>query len=113
MKMDRSMRDDGQGKYAVINLRKLRETSWIGTFERWTTKVEQALATLETVGALEWGRERAGNEFFLIKLKDKHAQAALSAYADSAEVDDPEWASAVRDLARRSGTAHPLCKTPD
>ena len=114
MKMDRNLNDDGLGKYAVINLRRLNETcGHTGTFDRWTPAVEQALKTLEEVGALEWGRAGHPDEFFILKLKDKHAQAALYGYAASAETDDAEWAAEVDALALRSGPAHPLCKRPD
>lgn len=113
MKMDRNENLDGVGKYAIINLRKLTEKCDGGTFRRWSPEVEQALNILESVGVLEWGRTGEADEFFLIKLKDKHAQAPLFAYAASAKVEDPEWAEEIEELARRSGPAHPLCKTPD
>ena len=114
MKMDRNENADGCGKYAVINLRKLNHLAGhLGTFQRWSPEVQQALDTLEGVGALEWGRVGEPDEFFLIKLKDKHAQVALLEYADSAVNDDPEFAAEVAELAHRSGPSHPLCKTPD
>lgn len=51
MKLDRNSNPDGRGKYALINLR--------------TNKVE-------------WGDE---DQFFVIKYKDRFAEAALRAYA--------------------------------
>lgn len=114
MKMDRNLNADGLGKYAVINLRRLNATNGnIGAFERWSPEVAQALKTLEDVGALEWGTVGTRDEFFLIKLKDKHAQAALLGYAASAEEDDFEWAEEVAEMARRSGRANQWCKSPD
>ena len=86
MKLDRNLNANGKGKYALLNLRNDR---------------------------IEWGFVGASDEFFVIKLKDKYAQAALIAYADAAEHDDPEWAKEVRELAQRSGKNHPLCKQPD
>lgn len=113
MKMYRNLNEDGCGKYAVINLRKLNELCPGGTFDRWTPGVEAAIKTLEDVGALEWGAVGSPDEFFLIKLKDAHAQAALLGYADSINYVDKEFAAEVYELASRSGHAHPLCKQPD
>ena len=114
MKLDRNETDDGLGKYAVINLRKLNETcGHHSTFHRWSPEVEKALKTLEEVGALEWGRVGDPDEFFLMKLKDKYAMNALMAYSSSAYKDDPEFADEVRHMALRSGPFHPLCKKPD
>lgn len=114
MKMDRNQNADGLGKYAIINLRKLNETCGNpSTFERWTPGIETALKTLESVGVLEWGCVGEPDEFFLVKLKDRHAEAALKGYAESAAVTDPEWASEVQQLATRSGMNSPFCKSPD
>lgn len=112
--MDRNITDDGIGKYALLNLRKLNEVcSYPSTFERWTPEVAQALKTLEEVGALEWGRVGEKDEFFVVKLKDKHSMHALMAYHASIYKDDPEFAESVREMAMRSGPFHPLCKAPD
>ena len=114
MKMDRNLNDDGIGKYAVINLRRLNDLcGHVGTFRRWTPAVEQALMTLENLEVLDWGRTGAPDEFFLIRLRDKHAMHALMAYHASVYKDDPEFANEVRDMALRSGPFHPLCKAPD
>jgi hypothetical protein len=53
------------------------------------------------------------DDFFVIKLKDANAQAALLAYAASAEGTDPELAEDVRRLAGHAGPSHPLCRKPD
>lgn len=112
--MDRNMNDDGTGKYAVINLRKLNEVcGHAGVFERWSPAVEQALKTLEEVGALEWGRVGEPDEFFLIKLKDLFASGALRGYAAMADGVDPEWAAEVRELLTRAGIDSPFCQRPD
>lgn len=114
MKLDRHINDDGLGKYAVINLRRLQELcGGQTTFERWTPGVAQALKTLDEVGALEWGRTGEQDEFFLIKLRDRYAEAGLKAYADAARVDDKEYADAVFDLSQRAGLNSPYCKRPD
>lgn len=86
MDLLRNVNPDGLGKYAVINLQ---------------------------TNQVEWGRPGDPNEFFVIKLKDRYAQAALLAYADAAQAHDPQYAQAVRELASRAGPNHPLCKIPD
>ena len=86
MQLDRNINANGYGKYALLNLRRNK---------------------------IEWGEVFGPDEFFVVKLKDKYAQAALNAYADAAQSDDPEWAAEIRALADRSGPNHPLCKQPD
>jgi hypothetical protein len=114
MKMDRNTTDDGLGKYAVINLRRLNETcSSAETFQRWSPEVQAALDTLESVGVLEWGRTGEPDEFFLIKLKDVNAEHALIAYADQVNYSDKEFAGEVYELAKRAGANSPYCKHPD
>ena len=114
MKMDRNINSDGIGKYAVINMRKLHATcSDKGTFERWTPEIEAALKTLEDAGALEWGAVGEPDEFFLLKLKDRHALPALIAYAESIVSTDTEFAIEVLRMIRRAGTNSPYCKEPD
>lgn len=114
MKLDRDINPDGCGKYAILNLRKLNQVCpGIQPFQRWSPEVAQALKTLEEAGALEWGQPGAQDEFFLIKLKDKYAAAALETYAAAARCDDPEYADAVLALAERAGPNNPFCKNPD
>lgn len=86
MKLDRDISPNGTGKYALLNLRRNR---------------------------VEWGRPGEEDEFFVIKLRDIHSKAALLAYAESAEISDPEYALAVRELASRAGIDSPFCKVPD
>ena len=85
MKLDQNINYDGKGKYALINLR---------------------------TNQVHWGKPHSEHEFFVIKLKDKYASAALFAYACAAEADDPEYAAEVRNLAQRSHN-HPYAKQPD
>lgn len=87
MRLDRNISPDGGGKYRLWNCRN---------------------------GAWDADQDRAGeNEFFVIKLKDRHARAALLAYAESVREADPEFAQEVLDLAARSSQYHPFCKDPD
>lgn len=84
MKLDRNVNSNGRGKYAIINLR---------------------------TNLVEWG-DTPDQEFFVIKLKDKYAEAALMAYANAANADDSEYAHEVRELALRA-KEHPLKRRPD
>ena len=86
MKLIRNTAADGLGKYTVVN--------------------NLSGKTLD-------GHPGAEDEFFVIKLKDKHSQAALRAYADSVRDRDPEYAEQVDDLADRAGPSSPFCKDPD
>ena len=76
MRLDRNVNANGMGKYAILNLR---------------------------TNTIEWGRTGEADEFFVIKLRDCHAPAALNAYAADIEFVDPEFAEEVREMARRSG----------
>lgn len=84
--MDRNKNPNGKGKYALLNLRK---------------------------NMIEWGCVGDEDEFFVVKLKDKHAKAALEAYANSIREDDEEFADEVMELAMRAGADSPYCKAPD
>lgn len=54
------------------------------------------------------------DDFFVIKLKDINAKAALLAYAKAArENGDIDLASDVERLATTAGEDHPACKIPD
>lgn len=87
MKLDRNINANGMGKYALINLR-----------------------TGQPVNDCGPGQE---HEFFVIMLKDVNAGVALEAYADAAQVLDPEWAEEVRRLSDRAGLLSRFCRRPD
>jgi hypothetical protein len=75
--------------------------------------VNNALATLESLGVLDYGTVGSEDEFFLIRLKDEFSTPALGAYVDAAEDYDFEYASEVREMETRSGKYSPFCKRPD
>jgi hypothetical protein len=87
MRLVRNISDDGRCKYAIIDNR--------------TGKVTE-------------GRVGDPEEFFVIKLKDQHAYAALRAYADDVVMvsGDLEYAGEVYDLALRAEQM-PNRKLPD
>lgn len=80
-------------KYAIVNRWKipLSNTPLV--------TIECALKTLEEAGVLDFG-DSPSTDFFVIRLRDKHAAAALSAYAGSTMRDDQEYALGVLNLAK-------------
>lgn len=106
MKLDRNINRNGVGKYALILLRNTATVS-----EQESGHVEAAINTLNHAGCLDYGEAR-DNEFFVIRLKDQNAEAALRAYAKAAETHDPEWAHEVAALADKAAN-HPRKKRPD
>lgn len=110
MKLDRNITTETgyDGKYALVLCRRLRELS---SDER--TDAERALGVLERLGVIDEGAAHSASEFFVIRLKDKYAGAALQSYADEASIDDPEWAAEVEKLVGRAGRCSPYCKSPD
>ena len=113
MKLDRNIQErNGLGKYALIKLRELEYfAGHVSTFELWTPEVREAFGLFEDCHALDWGNT-ADSEFFVIRLKDRSAAAALNAYATDAAQYDQEWAREVFAMADRAA-AHPSKKTPD
>lgn len=129
MKLDRNINPNRRGKYALLKLRRLTEIeAWSGgdgeALDRQAAL--DAIALLERAGILDWGYAGTDGEFFVIRLKDKYAGAAIEAYAQavsddaSANVsDEPKyrdllhWSLDVHKLAERAGTLSPFCKQPD
>lgn len=102
MKLDRNA-PESRGKYAIVRLRKIAPDDY---------PTHQRLDVLAAGGFVEFAKPGTDDEFFVIKLKDRFAAAALRAYADAARADDPEYANEIDDLARRSAH-HPNSKRPD
>jgi hypothetical protein len=105
MDLDRNLNSDGKGKYAIINLRKIPTNP--------QTPQELAAAILANPECVEFGRVGDPDEFFLIKIKDIHAEVALEAYGTSASLIDEKYGDAVLQMATRAGTNSPYCKLPD
>jgi hypothetical protein len=105
MKLDRNINPDGKGKYALIKLRMVdegcEEVTSFGVHVAWHFPDE----------AIDFGR--GGEDFFVIRLKDRFAEAALRAYAQEArEWGDFEYAREIEGLAD-AARDHPNKKTPD
>lgn len=85
MKLDRNTSPDGLGKYSLV---------------------------INRTGAVDKG-DTPESEFFVLKLKDKYAAAALDAYAKAAAADgETEFAQDVAVLADKARN-HPSSKKPD
>ncbi len=76
MKLDRNANEDGKGKYALIKLREAELQEGMST--NCTPVVTVPLS------AVDFGCT-PDSEFFVIRLRDKHAGVALCAYAMSAQ----------------------------
>jgi hypothetical protein len=109
MKLDLNFNGTGHGKYGLINNRSL------SLFDEGDA-AHKAIELLESLGILEWGPCGTESEFFVIKLRDVNARAALEACSRSAAAqpdEDLELAVDVTELAERSGGFSPFCKKPD
>lgn len=104
MFLDRTKNIGGKGKYALIKLREIDGP--------WDTPEALANAILKNPNCVDYGYAGADSEFFVIRLKDKHAAKALDAYAESIAEDDPEFSDEVTGLAVRA-SIRPSKKSPD
>jgi hypothetical protein len=115
MKLDRNQNDDGKGKYALVRLRKIEEGS----------EAAALLIRLAELGHVDWGTVGSQDEFFVVKLRDRYAAAAIKGYSDAASDDartEPDearsrdkfqWAIQVQGLGDRAGILSEHCKDPD
>ncbi len=85
LQLDRNINKDGRGKYALIKIRVL------DGFAKDTPEWE-AFWLLQKSGVLCLGNESAGDQFFVMKYKDRFTCYALAAYAE-----------AIRDYLRKTG----------
>lgn len=129
MKLVRNTTEDGSCKYALIRLDKIREAiaRKDGSPEACSTLLDilisggqdnegnpRRITATVPFSVIELGKPGSDDEFFVIKLQDVNAPAALEAYAKSAWLNgDEEFARDVTELALRSGPNHPKCKKPD
>jgi hypothetical protein len=111
MKLDRNEQPNGRGKYALLLMRKVEQYTTDSITE--SNPVLDAIWLLESEGLIDWGEAGTEREFFVIRLRDKFAGAALSRYAAVAASEDAEYAQEVAGLAHRAGENSPFCKTPD
>jgi hypothetical protein len=104
MKLDRSITTPRRGKYALIKLRVDQPV-----FHSESTPDHRDMRI--NPKAVDFG-DTPDTDFFVIRLKDKYAEAALRAYAKAIGDDDPEYAYEIVKLARIAAD-HPGKKMPD
>lgn len=75
MKLDRNKNANGTGKYALLNLRN------IPLFNK--QEINDAIEVLKSNHVLTFGNESPGEQFFVMKHKDKFTAPALVAYANA------------------------------
>lgn len=73
------MRPHGIGKYALVQMRRIEALN-----QEDQAEVRAAMKTLDDFGVLRYGNESPGDQFFVLKYKDKFTAPALRAYAESA-----------------------------
>lgn len=109
MQLDRSI--TMPGKYAILRLRKLNELLQAGGHD--AEILVASASNLKQLGVLDDSPAHSPGEYFVLRLRDRYAQAALIAYANAAWIDDPEYARDIWALTQRAGPASPYCKAPD
>ena len=105
MELDRDSNTNGKGKYALIKLREIEG------FPQTKEKLSQSVA--DNPDCIDFGFKGDDSEFFVIRLKDKHATKALIAYLNSVLDDgDLQFANSMYDMINRAMN-HKNKKTPD
>ena len=113
MRLDRNTTEGSEGKYWLILNRKLQEMRR-GTFQELPQEIAAALKLLIDNGLIDDGGVGAPGEYFVIRLRDQYAKAALMGYAAAAHADgQEEYAKEIDALAARAGSDSPFCKRPD
>lgn len=96
MRLDRNINPDGRGKYALVKIRAIHALP-----EDEKQFALRRLEVLHEMGVIDFGDAKE-NDFFVLRLKDMGAPAALHAYAEFFKNIDPEWASEVKSLADKA-----------
>jgi len=108
MKLDRNITNPRRGKYALIKLREADSLTpeCVEAGRNHCNLVEVRASAVDFGGTPD-------TDFFVIRLKDKYAPKALSAYAAAAADDGEfEYAEEVMELARLAVT-NPHRRKPD
>lgn len=72
MRLDRNINEDRSGKYALINLRRLKEADDV--------RAVNYLNYLKQAGIVTIGNESPGDQFFVMKYKDLFSTGGLRGY---------------------------------
>lgn len=99
MKLDRNTNRGGHGKYALVNMRKIvpliekEEMERVDFHSKTAHEIsesERDLAAFKRLverGIISLGNETPGDQFFVVKYKDKFAHVALDAYAKAVYIE--------------------------
>jgi len=92
MKLDRNQNQNSAGKYALLKMRRVLEIKKAGENAPWGStendlalNVDNAINLLRESRCLHFGDEGRGEQFFVMKYKDKFTAPALMAYAKAVE----------------------------
>lgn len=124
MKLDRNTNPDGRGKYALIQMRELKPEQASALCDVPTLPLGEYCTVKIPTKAIRTGAESPGDQFFVIKYKDRFAAAALNAYARAVmeaaimlEAGNPERESLIEyatEMAHEALLAEKAgCKIPD
>jgi hypothetical protein len=96
MKLDRNTNRGGHGKYALVNMRKMIPIIDQNEGARLIVDAEKldAFNLLVGCGIITLGNESPGDQFFVLKYKDRFTGAALDAYTE-----------AIMEHSKRTGSA--------
>lgn len=83
MKLDRNINQDGRGKYALVRLRNRVQYVRVGDYG--TISSEVLIKALADAGFIHFGNEGPGEQFFVMKYKDRFTHYALRSYANHVE----------------------------
>lgn len=81
MNLDRNVNRGGRGKYALVNMRKL--IPLLGSLDPEAMAIKTAFNKLVEEGFITLGNESHGEQFFVMKYKDKFTADGLQGYASS------------------------------
>ena len=103
MKLDRNTNRGGRGKYALVNMRKLlpildRDEDNRKLPMATDRPIANAFRLLVKQGIISLGNETPGDQFFVMKYKDKFTAAALLAYAEAVKKESDRLRSLNGDV---------------
>src|SRR5262245_53337306 len=87
MKLDRNTNPRGRGKYALVNMRKLGPLIEGSQNTAENFECIEAYFLLKEHGFITEGNESPGDQFFVMKYRDRFTAAGLNGYATAVELD--------------------------
>lgn len=105
MKLDRNTNPKGHGKYALVNMRKFypifeadQSNPLVRSGKEASDPIVTAFQLLVKEGIISLGNETPGDQFFVMKYKDKFTSSGLRGYAEAiikelADLEGPQFSS--------------------